>query len=291
MNRAEFGQLVAALRKENIDLLEGKVWTQKRLAERANLPERAIGQIEQGTKMNLEGVVIAQLADALGLTTLERAAFLAAAAEVEVDLYAAIEKRPADVLEELLTAARGIRLPAYVYDSYGNLVAINSSMRALSNLPDDLWETGNASPAGFTVLRYYFVPESPIRSFLGINWTQFAVRLVQHFRATSLKYRHTERFQAIFRDLYQYPLFQDFWARTKYADEDLYQRWDGIIYHHPELGPLSYIATEATTLTGREDLFLVTYIPRDQQTMQALETLASRVGTNFHRAVTWPYEV
>ncbi|MEZ4684221.1 MAG: hypothetical protein R2932_59420 [Caldilineaceae bacterium] len=55
MNRAEFGQLVAALRKENIDLLEGKVWTQRRLAERANLPERAIGQIEQGTKMNLRG--------------------------------------------------------------------------------------------------------------------------------------------------------------------------------------------------------------------------------------------
>lgn len=289
MNRAEFGQLVAALRKENIDLLEGKVWTQKRLAERANLPERAIGQIEQGTKMNLDGPVIAQLADALGLTTMERSAFLTAAAEVEVDLDATLLKAPADVLGELLAAARGIRLPAYIYDSYNNLIALNSPMRALSILPDTLWETGHQSPAGFNVLRYYFAPESPIRSFLGINWNQFAVRLVQHFRATSLKYRHTDRFHAIFRDLYQYPLFQDYWARTKYAEEDLYHRWDAITYHHPELGALNYITMEVATLTGREDLFLVTYVPRDQATVKTLEALASHVGTNFHMAITWPY--
>ena len=289
MNRADFGQLVAALRKENIDLLEGKVWTQKRLAERANLPERAIAQVEQGTKMNLEGQFVAQLAEALGLTTMERVAFLNAAAEVEVDLYGMIAKTPADLLDELLAAAREIRLPAYIYDAYGNLVAINSTMRALAVLPESLWETGHSSPAGFNVLRYYFAPESPIRTFLGINWTQFAVRLMQHFRVTTLKYRHTARFRAIFRDLYQYPLFQDFWARTKYAEEDLYHRWDGIVYHHPALGPLNYIATEVTTLTGREELFLVTYIPRDRQTTVTLETLADRVGINMHRASVWPY--
>jgi transcriptional regulator with XRE-family HTH domain len=290
MNRADFGQLVAALRKENIDLLAGKVWTQKHLAERANLPERAIAQIEQGTKMNLEGQVIAQLAEALGLTTMERVAFLNAAAEVDVDPYSKIAKSPTDLLEELLAAARDIRLPAYVYDAYGNLVAINSCMRALSLMPDELWATGHASPAGFNVQRYYFAPASPIRTFLGINWTPFAIRLVQHFRVTTLKYRHTAHFRTIFRELYQYPLFQDFWARTKYADEDLYHRWDGIVYHHPELGALNYIATEVTTLTGREELFLVTYIPRDRQTTATLEALAERVGTNLHRAAAWPYE-
>jgi transcriptional regulator with XRE-family HTH domain len=290
MNRAEFGQLVAALRKENIDLLEGKVWTQKRLAERANLPERAIAQIEQGTKMNLDGQVIVQLAEALGLTTMERVAFLHAAAAVDVDPYGAITKTPADVLDELMAAARDLRIPAYIYDAYGNLVAINSAMRALAIMPDALWATGHASPAGFNVLRYYFAPESPIRTFLGINWTPFAIRLMQHFRVTTLRYRHTDRFRAIFRDLYQYPLFQDFWARTKYAEEDLYHRWDGIVYHHPELGPLNYIATEVSTLTGREELFLVTYISRDRATTETFEALIERVGANLHRATAWPYE-
>jgi len=291
MNRSEFGQLVAALRKENIDLLEGKVWTQKRLAARANLPERAIAQVEQGTKMNLDGQFVAQLATALGLTTMERMAFLNAAAEVDIDPYSMIAKTPSNVLDELLAATREIRLPTYIYDAYGNLVAINSIMHALAIMPEALWETGHLSPAGFNVLRYYFAPESPIRTFLGINWTQFAVRLMQHFRVTTLKYRHTDRFRAIFRDLYQYPLFQDFWARTKYAEEDLYHRWDGIAYHHPELGPLNYFATEVTTLTSCEELFLVTYIPRDRQTTETLEGVAERVGINMHRATAWPYDM
>ena len=289
MNRAEFGQLVAALRRENIDLLEGKVWTQKRLAERANLPERAIGQIEQGTKMNLEGQLIAQLADALGLTTMERNAFYSAAATVDVEEGKYLPKGPAAVLAELLAATRLVRLPAHIYDAYGNVIAINSCMRALAILPESIWSTGPDSPAGFNLLRYYFAPESPIRQFLGINWTQFAVRTVQHFRATSLKYRHTDRFRQVFRDLYQYPLFQDFWARTKYADEDVYHRWDGIVYYHPELGPLDYITTEVATLTGREELFLVIFIPRDRQTAETLEALAVRVGTNMHHGAQWPY--
>ena len=38
-----------------------------------------------------------------------------------------------------------------------------------------------------------------------------------------------------------------------------------------------------------EELFLVSYIPRDRQTAATLETLAERVGVNMHRAVTWPY--
>ncbi|MEZ4864795.1 MAG: helix-turn-helix transcriptional regulator [Caldilineaceae bacterium] len=289
MNRAEFGQLVVALRKENIDLLEGKIWTQKHLAARANLPERMIGQLEQGNKMNLEPTVIAQLAQALGLTSMERAAFHAAAAEVDVNSFVSLQKPPAIIFAELLAATNDVRLPTYIYDAYGTVVALNAAMRALSILPEAMWATGNESPAGFNLLRYYFASDSPIRTFLGINWTQFAVRTVQHFRATSLKYRHTTRFHTIFRDLYQYPAFQDFWARSKYVDEDVYHRWDGIAYHHPQLGPLNYIVTEAATLTGREELFLVIYVPRDRQTAETFEALAQRVGVNMHKAASWPY--
>ncbi|MEZ4684222.1 MAG: hypothetical protein R2932_59425 [Caldilineaceae bacterium] len=81
------------------------------------------------------------------MTTMERAAFFTAAATVDVEPYGTLSKRPADVLDELLTAARDIRLPAYIYDAYGNLVAINSCMRALSILPDALWETANTPSA------------------------------------------------------------------------------------------------------------------------------------------------
>ncbi len=289
MTKEDFGRLVTALRKENIDMAVGKVWTQKTLAQRSNLAERTIGQIEQGTKMGLDPQLLAQLANALNLTSLERKAFHAAAAEVDIDLTFSIKKTPAEVLDELLLETRNVRTPAFIYDSYYNVIAANSIMRALSFATDELLETGHDTPAGFNLLRYYFAPESPYRDLLGPGWSKFAIRTVQHFRASSLRYRHTERFVAIFKDLCRYPLFQDFWVRTKYADEDIYYSWEGVNYHHPELGPVNFIVTEVATLTGEETLFFITYVPRDRETSKAFEDLGQRKGTNMHRLMPWPY--
>ncbi|MFN8493430.1 MAG: helix-turn-helix domain-containing protein [Caldilineaceae bacterium] len=290
MNREEFGRLIAALRKENIDMRAGKVWTQKMLAEKANLSERTIGQLEQGDKMNLEPQVLAQLAKALNLTSMERRALYAAAAEVDMQQYLAFAKPAAAILDELLAATNHLRCPAFIYDSYCNVIALNTLIRALSILPDALLASGPASPAGFNLLRYYFAPESPYKTLLAADWTTFALRVVQHFRAASLPYRYTERFTAIFKDLCQYPLFQDFWVRTKFASEDIYHRWEGIAYQHPQLGPLDYIITEVATLTGCEDLYLVTYVPRDRQTVAVFEDLARQAGVNMTRLQPWPYQ-
>ena len=289
MTRDDFGRLVAALRKENVDVAVGKVWTQKALAERSNLAERTIGQIEQGTKMGLDPQLLFQLADALGLTSLERKAFHAAAAEVDIDPSFSIGKPVEAILTELLAETRDVRVPAFIYDSYFNVIAANSMARALSFVSNELFETGHDTTAGFNLLRYYFAPESPYRDLLGPGWSKFAIRTVQHFRAASLKYRYTERFAAIFKDLCRYPLFQDFWARTKYADENIYYSWEGVKYHHPELGAVNFIVTEVATLTGQENLAFVTYLPRDRETSRAFEDLAQREGANMHRLMPWPY--
>ncbi len=290
MKREEFGQLVAALRKENLDVVQGKVWTQKALAARAGIAERTLGELERGSKMSMDPQMLAQLADALALTSLERQAFYAAAAAVDVDLMRATEQTPRAILDELLAATGDIRVPAYVHDSYYNLIAINTIARSLSLVPNSLLETGHDSPAGFNLMRYYFAPESPFRDLLGPGWTKFAVRGVQHFRAASLRYRHTARFAAIFEDLCRYPLFRDFWTRTKHTTEDIYHHWGGLNYHHPELGAMSYFVTEVLTLTGQEDLALVTYVPRDKRTVQRFDELAHEAGVNMIRMAAWPYE-
>ncbi|MCB0092805.1 MAG: helix-turn-helix domain-containing protein [Caldilineaceae bacterium] len=289
MTRSEFGQLIAALRRENIDPVQGKVWTQKRLAQEAGLLERTIGQIEQGAKTSLEPQMLVQLANALELTSLERKALLSAAAEVDLAPQQIINVQPAKVLAGLLEQARNLRLPAFIYDSYHNVLAANGLILALGAVPATMLQSGAASPAGFNLLRYYFAPESSYREVLAGRWTQFAIRNVQHFRAASLPYRHTARFQRVFQDLYQYPLFRDFWARTKYAGEDIHHRWEGIEFHHPRLGQLSYMITEVVTLTGEEELFLVTYIPRNSDTVVAFEKLAQEIGVNMHKLMSWPY--
>ena len=87
MDRKEFGKLIAALREEHIEFsAKGMgVWTQAKLAKEANLPEKAISQIEQGRKMNLDAQTMTQLARALKLTAVEQVELFAAAAEVGAD--------------------------------------------------------------------------------------------------------------------------------------------------------------------------------------------------------------
>lgn len=289
MNRAEFGQLMAALRKENIDVAEHKPWTQRRLADEANLPIKTIGEIEGGRKMNLDPQTLTQLADALRLNSLERASLLAAASEVDINPLPDI--KPAHtILEELLTATQTICVPAMIYDSYFNIVAGNSIMFAISDASDSLVESGRQSPAGFNLLRYVFDDNSSFRDVAGPNWRQYGLRNVQHFRATSLKYRFTDRFRSIFVDLCRINDFQEAWARSKYTTKDMYSRWDEYNYVHPRFGPLNYISVESESLTSQENLFLVTHVPRNRETVHAFEKLGRDVGLNMHRFAPWPYE-
>lgn len=290
MNREEFGMLVKALRTEVIMLPEGKPMTQQELADKTMNSSRTIGQIEQGDKRNLEPQIIAAIADALGLTSMERTAFYAAAAQVDIDPRSAVPSAPADVLQLLLEASRNIQLPAFIYDSLYTIVAANSLMLKLSGAQESLLETGHDSPAGFNVLRYYFTDESPFPGILGPGWERFAIRNVQHFRASSLQYRHTKQFDMIFNELCQYTRFQDFWARTRYVGEDIFYPWEGVDYHHPEYGHMTYIVSEVPTLTGREDLYLVTYVPRDKQTTAIFQEMVSQLGANMHRLAKWPYD-
>ena len=289
MNREEFGSLVAALRMEIIDLSTGRPMTQPTLAKLANLPARAIGQIEQGQKMNMDPQTLHQLAGALRLTTLERTAFLAAAGELDIDPLPDI-KPPAELLDELLSVTQTLCVPAMIYDSYFNIIAGNSIMFALSNASEELLSSGEASPAGFNLLRYIFADNSSYRQVAGPQWKQYGRRNVQHFRAASLKYRFTERFQLVFNDLCKNLAFQEAWAGSKYAGNDLYNRWTEYEYIHPTFGALNYISTESTTLTSAEDLFLVTHIPRNRETLHTFEQIGREQGLNMHRLTPWPYD-
>lgn len=289
MNREEFGKLVATLRTELIDLSTGRPMTQSTLAQLANLPPRAIGQIEQGQKMNLDPQTLHQLVGALRLTILERKAFLSAAAEVDIDPLPNI-KPPETILNDLLAATRTLYVPAMIYDSYFNIVAGNSIMVALSNASDELIASGEQSPAGFNLLRYIFADASSYRHVAGPQWKQYGKRNVQHFRAASLRYRYTERFKAIFTDLCKNLAFQEAWVGSKYASGELHNSWTEYEYVHPIYGALNYISVESTTFTGAEDLFLVSHVPRNRETVHMFEQIGRENGLHMHRFTLWPYK-
>lgn len=76
MNRKEFGQLLATLRKD-------MGWTQFQLAELVEIDEAVISQVERGVKKHYEPELLFSLANAFQLTTLERREFFLAASGLE----------------------------------------------------------------------------------------------------------------------------------------------------------------------------------------------------------------
>src|SRR5512138_2136107 len=141
MNRREFGQLLAALRQD-LD------WTQFELAEYADVDEAIISQIERGVKKYFEPKLLFGLANALQLTTLERREFLLAASGLD---QKQIVRQPSAgmstdvfnvrrVLDKMIELTGQVRLPAFLCDVYGDVIATNNMILSFFKLPPEFAE-------------------------------------------------------------------------------------------------------------------------------------------------------
>ncbi|MCE7989917.1 MAG: XRE family transcriptional regulator [Caldilinea sp. CFX5] len=292
MDRKEFGKLIAALREEHLDFsARGMgVWTQAKLAKEANLPEKAISQIEQGRKMNLDAQTMTQLARALKLTATEQVEFFAAAAEVGADPQYILREGAAPALQTLLKLIGEIRLPAFICDHYTNVLASNTLALAVLNIPERMIQAAPTLASGFNLLRVVFAAESPFRQLMGEQWATRAEDSLRYFRTTTLRYRHTERFHAILAELSTLPSFRERWFTTQNDDPEETPTWTTYTYHHPDLGQLSFIAHISTTLTDQGALYLTTYLPCTKETAELFEGFIRRHGLGVRRFAQWPYQ-
>lgn len=293
MDRKEFGKLIAALREEHIEFsAKGMgVWTQAKLAREANLPEKAISQIEQGRKMNLDAQTMTQLARALKLTADEQVELFATAAEVGADAAYILREQAGPALQTLIKLIGEIRLPAFICDHYTNVLAGNTLALAVLNVSESMIQAAPTLASGFNLLRVVFAPESPFRTLMNEHWHARAEASLHYFRATTLRYRHTQRFRAILAELSELPAFRDLWFTTQNYAEDFTPTWTTYTYHHPELGAVSFIAHISTTLTDHGALYLTTYLPCTKETTETFETFIRRHGQGVRRFAQWPYAI
>ncbi len=291
MDRKEFGKLIAALREEHIEFSAKGigVWTQAKLAKEANLPEKAISQIEQGRKMNLDAQTMTQLARALRLTTGEQVAFFATAAEVGADPKYIMREPAAHSLQTLTKLIGEIRLPAFICDPYANVLAANTIALAVLKVPEPMINSAPTLASGFNLLRVVFSPESPFRQFMGEHWSERAEASLHYFRASTLRYRHTQRFRAILAELSELPFFRDLWFTTQNYAEDPMPGWTTYTYTQQELGNVSFIAHISVTLTDQGALQLTTYLPCTKETAEIFETFIRRQGLGVRRLAQWPH--
>lgn len=140
MNHKDFGQLVAALRREHRYLdKDSKVrfWSQERLAEVANLSEDTIIKIEGGRKRNLSPDILLKLAQALNLTTEERVEFFMAANDLDDRQIIRCPDNPHDTLQHLVQTLQQTYLPAFIIDTYCDVLAVNEAVLMIFNVSDN----------------------------------------------------------------------------------------------------------------------------------------------------------
>ena len=292
MNRKDFGQLCATLRQD-LD------WTQFQLAEYAEVDEAVISQIERGVKKFFEPELLFCLANALQLTTLERREFFLAASGLD---QKQIVRQPSlamatdvfnvrRILDKLIDLTGQVRLPAFLSDVYGDAIAANRIILSFFKVPPIILETAPHIPGGYNTVRVNFGKESIIRDRIVNNWDGYALNSMRSFRERSLRYRAQPYFKYLmqtFRNHFEYTLFDRYLKMVSSTEQDKEIDTDYFVFQHDEFGRVQYAASSTMTITSFGEVFLVQYLPLDEQTSHTFEELAKEVGQMVVRLAPWP---
>lgn len=238
MNRKDFGQLVATLRQD-------LGWTQFKLSEVAEIDEPVISQVERGVKRFLAPDLLFKLANALQLTTLERREFVIAASGLDEQKIvrqasASVKTDVFDfkkILERMVGLTEAIRLPAFLVDVYGDVLAANLTMLAFYAVPGSMIESGAHMPGGYNIVRANFGRELIARDRFVDGWDDYAAGSMRAFRVNSLRYRSKPYFKYLmeaFRNPLEYPLFERFWNLVSSTEQDKETNLDHFSHNHPE---------------------------------------------------------
>lgn len=299
MNRLDFGKLISALRAENDDD-DYYPWTQGKLADETGLSEQIISNIEQGRR-RLDTEILMILAKALRLTSGERKEFFLAASGVEHKNIAQREAEPTVVLNYLVQQMEKVYLPAYIIDSFCDVIAVNSAVVHLLDLDAAglNLETMQDRPFGLNMLQFVFADKAVehYQKLMGEkHWLDYAYQNMMIFRNYTLRYRSTEYFQNLLTELKKLPQFKRYWRewRDPYWREEYFEQKDHFIdnehihQNSEKLGAIVYFSTAITALTTFCDLHFCVYVPATAHTASMFLEISQGSGANIIQVSTWP---
>jgi transcriptional regulator with XRE-family HTH domain len=292
MNRKDFGELLSALRQD-------LGWTQSELAEYADVDDAVISQIERGVKKYFEPELLLCLANALQLTTLERREFVLAASGMDstqmvrqptlgttTDTF-----HPSKIIDRLLEIMRELRVPCFLSDVYGDVIAANMAVIRFFNVPPTMFESASQVPAGYNTMRITFNKDLVGRTHVSDNWDEYAMSTMLSYRVSTLRYRAKPYFKyliKVFRNPVEYPLFDRYWKRVSSIEQDRIMNTDIFSYYHHTYGEIKYLTLGITTMTSFGELFLSTYMARDDHTNEIFGDLIKNDGDEVVRLAPWP---
>ncbi len=287
MERKMFGKIVAALRKEQIDFDNGNSWSQEKLAEETRLTTRIVGKIERGSQVRLDKGTLQDLARAFRLTSLERREFFAMASEITDEAIVRADLNHQDVLAQVWATLGTLCTPAFLMDSFGDLIGANRAVLDFHKLNWSQFNAARCSAGNVNILSLLLAPDAPLRLVLGPGWHAIALANMRQWRVMTLRYRHTARFRNLFAALSDYPDFQMLWAASRRRDEDNNSRLRSHFYTHGVFGPVAYTVFTNISLSAYGDLYLAAFVPQNRDTVIVFQNFADRC----HRPLAltpWP---
>ena len=294
MDKKEFGKLVKVLRREHRDE-DGRLWTQKKLADLLGVSKRTIERIESGSLENrLEGDKLSRLADILQLTTIERKEFFFAAIGVNSDRITPEQTESTIILNSLIDMIGSMELPAFIMDGYGDIIVTNMSVLGLFNIEATVINDSSKIIAGYNFMRVVFSSDLNFPLIMGENWTQNAKDNIQFFRGISLRYRANPYFSKLLSVLKRNQSFRYFWERTYLESEYIDIGGEHYKYNHPAYGELEYRASTSPTITKAGALYTIIYVPLTPYTTNTFRNIRilARIGgagvQHAHRVYSVP---
>jgi transcriptional regulator with XRE-family HTH domain len=292
MNRKQFGNLVATLRQD-------MEWTQFQLAEFGGIDIAIISQLERGVKKHLDPELLLKLTNAFHLTTQERKEFLLAASGIDTahivrqpSAALATDSVSADrALTKMTALVECVRIPAFLLDVYGDVLATNYIAFAFFQVPAEMMADAGSIPGGLNSIRLVFGKELAARTHFINNWDYYAISTMRFFRETSLRYRATPYFQYLmkaFRSPADYPLFDRYWRAVASMEQDRDGNYEQFSYDHDLFGHLEYAVATTSCLTTHGELLANQYIATDDATKQLFDRLADQNGAGVIRLAPWP---
>ena len=123
---------------------------------------------------------------------------------------------------------------------------------------------------------------------MGHKWHAIAVRTLQFFRFTSLRYRTTEHFATILKALRGIRDFRKCWNEIHFEDGDTCGHFESYEHKHPSYGRVKYLSIATPTITNAGELYLIMFIPANGATARIFADLFAESGAKAHRFGPWP---
>jgi transcriptional regulator with XRE-family HTH domain len=284
MAAEEFGQYVAALRMDRdylTDKKQLKKWTQKYLAEKAQLTKKQISDIEQGRFANWAAFhdKVVRLSNAFGLNEKQKTDFYAKAGFVYSSPKAPIDRTSLkNFLEE-------IPYPAMVRNPIWDYIAFNRFHIATFNFTEEVLHRLDSEPElGANNLRMIY--DDSFLAQTSVKHERWHQEVIETFRLHSFPYIHTKRYQTLIGRLKErYSTFRTMWALFQATGETMpaaavTPRTTHSIIRNQVVGEISFMSMRIVSIYVPDNLLVTVYMPSSPKDEEKFQSLRKTVPTN-----------